>query len=208
MSNFLDDLINNAGDMKYSHPMIDEWGSILNDQSLTDKVVQFYREKKGLTYFPAMLYLKWKKDGKSSTSKHEYHKELDLFLYQNKIKAINPDNEFERGGFWLKNTLENGDVKFGDGYFSAVLLQVVEKYFGYDKDIEKSLGRTVRGNPSGSVHYDNCKKNIVTEIENYLKLLKNLGYSVIDIKNISVKAVNYYLDERFHISNRELLGFD
>lgn len=206
--NSLDDFIQNAGSHPLKHPQIEVWDSILSNPNFHDKAVQFYRERKGLTFSQAYLYLKWTQDNMKMSDKHEYHLELDLYLYKKGIYAVSEDNEAQRGGFWLKYRFEKGDIEYGDGYFSSVLIERIDSLFGQNPVIKDTMKKIARNRASkGTTNYSNCLAFVNNVLEEYLTFLKYLNYPADIIKTISTYAINSYLDERFHITNRELLGF-
>jgi len=127
------------------------------------------------------------------------------------ISAISPDNETERFGLMLKGLLERPGIRFGNAIFNTVLLGMLrDGGFGARKEVREKLERiTHRPHPhKNGLPSEPCAEMIRGRLQKCgTDLTQKLGYNREDAETVLAGAIAYYLDERFSITNRKLLGF-
>jgi hypothetical protein len=194
------------------HPRLRDWSRRLADPKASatlevfrprgefgpgqpEMAVQFYLDKQ-----PAHLdTLPWDDD-------------LNDGLLRLKVKAVSSEQEGERFGLSLKAALRNTEREFGDGYFNAVLVELVkESDLTRHQEVAEVLKHAyaIKPHREGRAfdRYTICRELIAEVIGKRAKELSNLlGYSQDEAKPILVSAVAQYLDERFSVTSRKRLG--
>lgn len=149
------------------------------------------------------------KDAPPSLETVPWDDELNAGLIQLNVRAVDPANESERFALGLRAALRRAERDFGDGYFNAVLLELVtESGLSQDPEIAELLkhAHAIRPNREGR-NYALGREMIATGISGRMYELKqNLGYAADEARMILVAALARYLDERFSVSNRRRLG--
>lgn len=177
----------------------------------TNKYCEIFRKREGVKFQPTKIYLHVEDaDGNVITDQDDWDTELNQFLLENKIKAKDQENEKVRFGLMLKESLKKPEIKFGDGYYNSVLLEIViESFKGYGDVDDKLSSIVISGTPSkvGS-SYSECRSMIIGEIVACANnLTKLLSYNRKQADEILAGAIGYYLDDRFSVTTRKLLGF-
>jgi len=172
-------------------------------------VCRFDRERDGLVFKPARLFLFIRKDGSDievldapwSTALHEW-------LVREKIRAEAPDNEAERFGFALNERFAPTELRFGDGFFSAVLVHYLrEQGFGDAAASKEALDAIYEPHAAKGEHATTCAEMIEEVLVGVAEDLKRLEYGGEIREAILAASIASYLDERFNITNSKLLGF-
>src|SRR5262249_36172833 len=135
--------------------------------------------------------------------------ELNTGLIHLKVRATNPANEAERFALGLRAALRKAERDFGDGYFNAVLFELVtESGLAQDPEIADILKYASALHPnSEGKNYNPCRELIAAEISGRMYELKHeLGYGPDEARRILLAALARYLDERFSVSSRRRLG--
>lgn len=174
--------------------------------------VAFERKREGLSFRPArfLVYVVGPDGDRDSCDSEPWDEEVNDDLVTIGATATTQENEAERTGYALKFKLERDEVRYGDGYFNAVLLLLLRE-FGFDQapSVKRCLDRIAVDRPStDSPAFTNCRRDIqatLTEVGS--RLTADLKYPDAEAESILANAVAYYLDERFHVTNRERLGF-
>jgi hypothetical protein len=138
--------------------------------------------------------------------------DLNAGLIKLDIPSINPDQEAERFALALRGALRKAEREFGDGYFNAVLVDLIREsdLTRYPEIAEvlahsTALGLDHEGKTTRS--YNLCREMIADAIgARAYELKKNLGYIEEEAKPILIRAIEQYLDERFSVSSRRRLG--
>jgi hypothetical protein len=174
--------------------------------------VDFERKRDGLSFRPARLivYIVDRDGNRVDRSPEPWDEEVNEDLIAIGARAATLDNEVERLGYTLKFKLEAVEVRYGDGYFNSMLvLMLTELGFAALPSVSRCLRRISAGSPSrDSVAYDAARRDIKNALQEVgSRLTASLNYADEVAQQILGDAVAYYLDERFHITNRERLGF-
>jgi hypothetical protein len=138
--------------------------------------------------------------------------DLNDGLIRLRVRSINSENEGERFALALQAALRNTEREFGDGYFNAVLVELItESDLTRYKPIAEVMQYAYANKPhreGGAFgRYNTCRDMIAEAISTCAKELRDLlGYSQEDAKPILVSAIAQYLDERFSVTSRKQLG--
>jgi hypothetical protein len=136
--------------------------------------------------------------------------DLNAGLLELHVRAVNPEQEAERFALGLRATMRKAEREFGDGYFNAVLIDLLK-----DSDLTSNprlaevLKYTVANPPSREGRgYTFCREMITGAIRGRAQELTGpLKYSEDEAKHILVAALARYLDQRFSVSTRRHFGW-
>jgi hypothetical protein len=167
------------------------------------------RERDGLVFKVARLFLFIRNRGKDvDVLDAPWNQALHDWLVREKVPAETPQNEAERFGFALKDKFAPIELRFGDGFFSAVLVHFLrDQGFDEAKSTKEMLGRIHESHGARGEHATICAEMIDDAITATADDLKRLGYPEGAREDVLAAAIAYYLDERFSITNGRLLGF-
>lgn len=174
--------------------------------------IEFERKRDGLAFQPARLVVYIEDADGTRVERHPepWDEEVNDDLVAIGGKAVSAENESERLGYALKFKLEPAEVRYGDGYFNAMIVWTLRELgFGEVPLVARCLERIAENEPSKeSDSFHSARRDIEATLrEAGGQLTGTLGYDADTAQQILAGAVAYYLDDRFHITNRELLGF-
>jgi hypothetical protein len=174
-------------------------------------VCTFVRRRDGLGWTPARLVISY--PGVAPTVPPDppiaWDPRLERWLLDHKIKAVDAANEAERFGFGLEAQLEPIEVRYGSGYFNAVLVTYLREGGFVDQPaVREKLDAIHSYPPSAGQAREDCTAQIKAVLATNARRLAALGYDREAAIGILATAIAYYLDERFNIQTRALLGFD
>jgi hypothetical protein len=138
--------------------------------------------------------------------------DLNVGLILLKVRSVSPDQEAERFALGLRAAMRRIEREFGDGYFNAVLVELIkESQFDQHPEIAEVMRYAHANAPDreGGVfgRYTICRELIADAISGRAKeLTRGLGYTQEEAKGILVSALARYLDERFSVSSRREIG--
>ncbi len=193
------------------HPKLRFWKS-MKDRGVT-LVCELVRERDGLSFGPARLYVHFldaQRKDLQSPDEVEWDAGLNDALLEIGVRAASDENEINRFGLTLRDRFEDPEGRFGEGYFNAVLLEYIRQSpFGSESAVIEKLADITANQPSrcGS-SYAECRDAIETVLVHCGNDLMNL-YDKDERRcsQILTGALAKYLDERFSITNRKLLGW-
>jgi hypothetical protein len=137
-----------------------------------------------------------------------WERRLDDWLLAHKAVAISPQNEAERFGFRFDSLFEPIEEKYGDGYFNAILVKYVDEKFGSQPSVREKLDAVHAYPPAATKVARECWEQIEQIVAQSAQTLTgSLGYKRPGAEALLSDAIAYYLDDRFNISMRKLLGF-
>ncbi len=174
--------------------------------------VEFERRRDGLSFRPAsfLVYVVGADGVRLSCDREPWDEDVNDDLVTIGATAETPANEAERTGYALKFKLERDEVRYGDGYFNSVLVLLLRQ-LGFEEvpSVKRCLDRIAVGTPStSSSTFSDCMRDIRATLAGVgSRLTVDLEYTNDDAEGILADAVAYYLDERFHVTNRERMGF-
>lgn len=155
-----------------------------------------------------LIVHRWQQENELNAMQVEWDDGVNSGLLDLGIKAINPQQEAERFALAIRAALRTFERRYGDGYLSAVLVDLLD-----ESDLTKNgeiadVRQHVRTNsPQRGSSYSACRKLIADEIGGRaVELRDKLNYRPEDVKTVMTKALAIYLDERFSVSSRRNFG--
>jgi len=192
-----------------THPKIRTWTSLIESNPVFIEC-EIYRKREGLDFLPIKIYLRYRltDDVPQQDDHDDWDDGLNQFLIAKGIHAISEENEGIRFNLMLSRRLQNIEIRYGEGYFNAVFLVVIESGFGANAEIASMLKIVGPGNPHKGTSYP----DVLSSIEGAIKmcadcLVKELKYPRDAAQRILIETVKQYMDERFSITNARFLGF-
>ncbi len=163
-----------------------------------------------LGFGPARLYVTVQDERGDPVVKDDepWEPQLALTTAERGWRAPGLANEAIRFGLLLKTFFSQPEIRYGDGYFSSVLVDVLrDSDFAHDRLISELLGVISVPTPAASSSKDDCAENIKAGLGRVALLLVGpLKYTQQEAKTIVAESVAYFLDERFSITSGRLLG--
>ena len=192
---------------EFQHPRIAEWGSLVKNDAISLKC-EIYRKRDGLRLSSPKIYLRrtTKNTGITTVDSEEWDEVLNLWLIDNNVQAVNQENEGLRFYLRLRRMLQRAEHRYGDGYFNAVLIEVVNRDFSSDDRIMEMLKVVSTMKAGQGISYAPAIEMIESAIKDCAAYLIKLGYSLEIAKSILTNSLALYIDERFSVTNRKLLG--
>jgi hypothetical protein len=192
------------------HPRIRAWDQWRQAPGITAVEVEVRREREGLVVGPARLFVSFlRKDTVEKLDETEWDLELDQWLVSvARAKGPHLASEKIRFSLWLRAHFLSALRRYGDGYFSAVLLDLVREDFAKVPEVAEVLGQIHKyAEVSSSAALQDCR----LDIQGALGMVGAAIASLHDADHawdILGGALARYLDERFSVTNRKLLGFE
>ncbi|MBI2373854.1 MAG: hypothetical protein HYV07_07645 [Deltaproteobacteria bacterium] len=189
------------------HPRFFHWMS-KRDQGATF-VVQIHRKRDGFQFGRTKIYARFAwPDGRSEMETEPWDDDLNEGLVEAGVKAKDLPNEALRFGFMLSSALRKAEIRFGDGFFNAVLLTSLKRSPFFDHEAVRTVLDEIHDSKPHveGISYADCAEMIDLALRGRAKQLKKLGYETAEAGEILAQALAQYLDERFHVSSRKLLG--
>jgi hypothetical protein len=195
-----------------SHPLIRLLDVQQRKPEFGTAKVQIIRPRAALGFEPAQLSLQFfnKQDQMYDYRTEAWDAELNDALLDRRIRAIDESNEVQRFGLGLAAALQHPENRYGDGFFSAVLMLVVDRSPFAEMDPVRELRRYITTNRpyEGKHSAEDCSMMIQAALQDrWLELRRKLGYDTTDAERILAGALAYYLDERFSITDGRKLGW-
>ena len=194
------------------HPRLRNWKTRLNEGN-TSATLEVYRPETAVGSLQPEMNLQFTKDGNLLPLETvPWDDDFNAGLIQLKVHAIAPEQEAERFSLGLRAALRKAEREFGNGYFNAVLLDLLK-----DSDLNGNaeIAEVLQHAYSNSPHreggafdrYTICRELIADAISGRARELTGpLNYTQEEAKRILVSALARYLDERFSVSSRRRLG--
>lgn len=199
-------------DEEYNHPLLRIVDEAEKNPEVTRVAVEVSRTKDVLGFKPAKLYLHLL-DGAGQDvrpyQKEDWDEVLNTALVKRGIQAVSVDDEKVRFTLGLRAALQAPETRFGDGYYNAVLVHhIANSPFARRQAVKSVLDHVYRnGIDSSFKTYAECRDLIDAAIRGRaMELVENLGYEVLVAAEILAAAVGQYLDERFSVTNRRIMG--
>lgn len=194
------------------HPKVRHWERVIREKHAR-LVCEIIREREGLSFGPTRIYVLFLDQmGRSEVDRPDevdWDARLNDELLRLKAKALNEKNEILRFGLVLRDRLEQPEDLVGDGFFNAVLLEFIdESPFAKEQEVQekRQLITSYRASHDGRSFRD-CWDAIEAIFIDCARDLIALGYKRYEAERILSRALAEYLDERFSLTNRQLLGF-
>ena len=203
------------------HPKLRFWKGLTESPQIQKVRFELIRVRDGLTFRPAKMLIHFLSGDGSEIrcDSEDWDGELNRSLIEMGIPAISVDNEKERFGLMLRSLLEKPEIRAGAPLFNILFTGTLrDGGFATKKVVAEKLGKIYdQGDTRAhSEDFFNSRHAFLSETKKMIEwrlqrcgfdLTEKLRYNREDAENILAGAVAYYLDDRFSISNRELLGF-
>lgn len=201
------DAVFSKGREVYQHPLL----RFLDANKPQIVRVEVVRPKDVLGYKSASIFLHWSIDGvEQPPQPYAWEAELNAELVRRGIRSVSPEAEQVRFGLALRDAFRRPEVRFGDGFFNAVLLMAVDELgFREYPEVAGVLKHITRSRPyTGGHGYGDCREMIVGIISwRANELVEALHYPEPDAKAILAGAMARYVDDRFTVTDRIRLGW-
>lgn len=202
----LDDLFKKD---KFDHPKLRYWQALATKYSRSP-IVEVLRDRDGLGFAPARLSVTvLDEHGNPAANDAEpWEPQLALVTAERGWQAPSITNEAVRVGLLLKTFFSQPEMRYGDGYFSSVLVEVLrDSDLAREQKISDVLQFVSVPPPAVSPSRDDCAENIKAVLGRVAQLLVGpLKYPQGEAKTVVAESLAYFLDERFSITSGRLLG--
>ncbi len=194
------------------HPRLHNW-KVRLEQPESSATLEVSREETDFGQARPEMHVQFRENGKLLPLETvQWDDYLNSGLIQLRVRSVNPEQEAERFALGLRAALRKAEREFGDGYFNAVLVDLIkDSDLTQHAEIAKVMKHVCANAPhkEGGAYdrYTICRELIAEAIGGRAKELKDvLGYSPEEAKQMLVSALSLYLDERFSVSSRRALG--
>jgi hypothetical protein len=170
---------------------------------------ELFRPREALGFRKARIVVHFQKNGQEAEEKDDdWDDNLNAGLIQLGVRSRTPDEEKDRFALGLRAALKTPEKRYGDGYFSAVLVRyVLQTDFRNHREVAPVLEHVNQTPPNESRSYEDCFKMIDAAVKGRaVELTHNLQYDMPLAWDILAGAMARYLDERFSVRNRRLLN--
>jgi hypothetical protein len=171
--------------------------------------IELHQPPTAMGYRKAKIYVHLYQGEQEYDSKaDDWDDDLNTGLVRLGVCAISADQEKDRFALGLRAAFRKPEKRFGDGYFNAVLVEFVrESDFAGRAETSEVLQHIYVARPHRGSGYEDCRQMIRDAIHGRgLELTKDLGYGVEEAVDLLSGALARYLNERFSVSRRRLLG--
>lgn len=196
---------------EFDHPKLRYWQALARRHGASP-TVEVFRPRDGFGFAPTRLYVTvYDEDGEPVVNDAEpWEPLLMLATVERGWRAPDLDKETVRFGLLLKMFFSQPQMRYGEGYFSAVLVGFLrDSEFAREPAIAALLSSISEpGRTSPSPSRDDCEENIKAVLARVARLLvENLKYGQEEAKTVLAASLAYFLDERFSVTSRKILGF-
>jgi hypothetical protein len=190
----------------FDHPRLRRWRKLRQEGARLR--LEVARVRRGLDVGRAVLYVTIVANGQESLEHEEWSDELNRGLIKLGVQTISHENESLRFGLAFAGAFEPAEDLVGDGFFNSVLIDELQ-HGPLAERLADVLAQVHTLQPSrDSRSYAECKDMIVGAIRGRAReLTHDLAYPEQEANVILSSALAIYLDERFSITDRRLLGF-
>jgi hypothetical protein len=191
------------------HPRLRDWKKRLASKNASASV-EVFRPNGEFGQGKPEMYVQFKEGGKPThldTVPWDDDLNAGLIILL-KVKSVSPEQEAERFALGLRAAMRRIEREFGDGYFNAVLVELInESHLDQYPEIAEVMRYANANAPDrdgGAFgRYTICRELIADAISGRAKeLTGSLGYTQEEAKGILVSALARYLDQRFSVSSR------
>jgi hypothetical protein len=168
-----------------------------------------WRKRDGLVFKPAKIYMTFETPGGTVRENDDWDIDLEESLLRAGVRAESPENEAQRFSLLLRQAFSELEIRFGPTFFEAALLEVVRTEFSNHQPVAELLTRLPADRAWHEGRgYTDCKEALDAVFRRAAQTLtKALRYERAQAEDILAAAVAHYLDERFRVTERKLLGF-
>lgn len=173
-------------------------------------VCTFVRRRDGLAWTPASIVVSYPHADPPVPPDPPvpWHEHLERWLLDHKIRAEDEGNEAERFGYGMTTEFKQIERRCGSGYFNSILVQYLrDRGFAEHPAIRKNLASIHADPPAPSEAVAEYTTQVKAVLATIARTIESLGYERQASIEILANAIAYYLDDRFNIHTRALLGF-
>jgi hypothetical protein len=189
-------------------PRLRDWADRIRQGA--HATLELYRPRATVGLARTKIYVHLEQNGaEQPLDEADWDEHLNEGLISLKVRAVDSEQEVQRFALGLRDALRPVEKEFGNGYFNALLLDViVDSKLDQYPEIAEVLKFTYHDRTErGSHAYARCREAISMAISARAKeLTERLRYSADEAKGILVAALAGYLDERFSVTPRRLAG--
>jgi hypothetical protein len=121
----IDDFFGETGES--AHPRLRDWKRRLATKSASASV-EIFRPNGEFGQGRPELYVQFKESGRPThLDTLPWDDDLNAGLIVLKVKSSSPEQEAERFAFGLRAAMRRIEREFGDGYFNAVLIELIKE---------------------------------------------------------------------------------
>ncbi len=196
----IDDFFNGKPD-ELSDPRLRDWADRIRQGARA--TLELYRPRATVGLARTKIYVHFDQNGALDEADWDEH--LNEGLISLKVRAVDNEQEAQRFALGLRDALRPVEKEFGNGYFNAVLLDViVESKLDQYPELAEILKFTYHDRTERGGHaYARCREAIAMAIGARAKeLTERLAYAADVAKGILVAALAKYMDERFSVTPR------
>lgn len=155
-----------------------------------------------------LVVRRWEHEEEQEPRQVEWDDGVNAGLVDLGIRAIDFDQEAERFALGIRAALRKVERRYGDGYLSAVLVDLLDESDLFKGGEIAEIRKYVHTNPPArSRSYRDCRELIANEIiGRAVEMRDRLKYTPDEIRTVMTKALAIYLDERFSVSSRRDFG--
>lgn len=191
-------------------PLAKHWLAIVDEANSYQ--LSFEQKLDGLTWKAPRIFLTYvSKSGEPRQLKAKYDEVLNDGLIEFGCKCETLSDEQLRFGLMLTDAWRRASIKYGDGFFNAVLLRMLRTGpFGRLRLTRETLTKVGKENDpyrSGE-SYGECLAMLEGSLARLGGLLiEKLKYRRDDALQVLDGAIALFLERRYHLRERELLGW-
>lgn len=191
------------------HPKVRYWEQKRRDGARLQ--CELIRKRQGLSFDPAELYVHFlDSEGRDLQSPDciDWDPRLNDALLDMKVPALSLENEALRFTLVLLDRLQEPEGHFGDGFYNAVLIEYIDSspFASAPSVAEKRRHISTYAPHKEGRAYGDCWDAIDAVMVGCAREINALHSTLTDAEAVLVGALADYLDERFNITNRRLLG--
>lgn len=194
-------------DSRFTHPRLRRWQTLLGRPGVKGSV-EVHRPLGALGFEPATLYVTFTGRETDVQESESWNDELNIGLVAMGVAARTPEDEARRYALALAGAFESIEADVGEGFFSAVLVEQLRggPFAGRLAPILDEIHTPPASRDSRRLA--ECDDQIRRVISSHARELTTLlDHGQPEAERILADALEQYLDDRFHITSRRLLGF-
>jgi len=197
-----------------AHPLYHYWKSQKDGSNGLSLHVVIYRPREGLTFAPAKMYVsELLKDGtRHPPMEYSWDSVANQGLIRLGARCDRESDEVMRFALMAQEIFGSIEGRVGDAYFNSVLLERLRaEPFDKQPHLSAMLEKVIREyRADRSEFFVRCLEEIdslIGGLSEDLTLEERLGYDSETADRILDGALAQYVDERFNVTNRALLGW-
>jgi hypothetical protein len=155
-----------------------------------------------------LMIRRWEQGQEQEPRQVEWDDGVHAGLVDLGIRASDLQQEGERFALGIRAALRKVERRYGDGYLSAVLLDLLDESNLCKNGEIADVRQYVHTNPpERGRSYQECRELIANEIGGRaVELRDKLKYKAEEVKAVMTKGLAIYLDERFSVTSRRHFG--